>query len=298
MSALRDNGLTGEGCPAQRGVLAGQIALQGIGDVLDEVEAIGHLQGLRCPEPNPLGIGPRAIPRDDQHLGMPAQPGGEGLRRPIRQQVDDPLQIKVDEDRAVAASLAARPIIDTERPDRPGGGERGRAHEAQKRTGTDRRALDHQMPRPGFTPKVEGGTHKVVGESRRAPGEGSDQVGQALGEDLAAAPPHAADKPTHAEVQGDAITTTGEIGERALVVRVDPFRAALTEGTASVAPGGADGEMDRGALTPQTVNPHAGEGGKEEVGEHGGRALSPRGNNPWSRRLPLTEDHRDCRRTK
>jgi len=94
-------------------MLASQIALQGIGDILHEVEAIGHLQSVRCPEANPLRIRPRAIPRDDQHLGMSAQPGSEGLRRPIGQQVDDPVQIEVDENRAVAASLAACPVVDS-----------------------------------------------------------------------------------------------------------------------------------------------------------------------------------------
>ncbi len=128
------------------------------------------------------------------------------------------MQIEVDENRAVAASLAARPIIDAQRPHRRSGGEGCRAHEAQEGAGTDRRALSDQMARTGFTAEVEGGTHEVVGEPRCAPGEGSDQVGQALGENLPAAPTHAADKPAHAKMQSDPITATGEIGEGALIV--------------------------------------------------------------------------------
>ena len=58
------------------------------------------------------------------------------------------------------------------------------------------------MARPGFTPEGEGGTQEVVGESRGAPSEGSDQVGQALGEDLASARADTADKPADTQVQG------------------------------------------------------------------------------------------------
>jgi len=63
-------------------------------------------------------------------------------------------------------------------------------------------------------------------------------------------------------MQSDPITATGEIGEGALIVRVDPSGAALTERAAGDAAGGADREMDGSVLTPQAVNPYAGEGGE------------------------------------
>jgi len=181
---------------------------------------------------------------------MPAQPRRKGLRRAIRQQVDHPLRVKIDGNRAVAPPLAASPIIDTQRPDRPSGGEGCRTDKTQEGAGTDWRTLSNHMTCTGFTPKIEGGTHEVVGEPHRAPGEGSDQVGQALREDLATAPADTADKPADTQVQSDPVTGTGEIGEGALIVRVDSFGAPLTEWAAGAAPGGAEREMDRGALMP------------------------------------------------
>ena len=57
----------------------------------------------------------------DVDFGLLAQPRRHGRRRPIRQQVNDPLLLQIDEDRAVLAPCAPGPVVhaqDAYQPDR------------------------------------------------------------------------------------------------------------------------------------------------------------------------------------
>ncbi|MBV9939577.1 MAG: hypothetical protein JO150_13805 [Acidobacteriaceae bacterium] len=50
--------------------------LQGLRQILQQVEAVGHLHGLGCAVAGPFGIGTGAIARKDRHAGVFAQPSG------------------------------------------------------------------------------------------------------------------------------------------------------------------------------------------------------------------------------
>jgi hypothetical protein len=75
--------------------LEGEFAFHRLGEVANQVKAIGHLYGLRCAAPGALRVEALAVAADDGHLGMVPQPLGQRIRRTRRQQVDDlaPLQI-------------------------------------------------------------------------------------------------------------------------------------------------------------------------------------------------------------
>jgi len=92
----------------QRVVLAGEKALQGVRDILDQVEAVRHLTRLRGALPCPLGIGPRSVPADHLNLGVLRQPGGHCGRRAIRKHRDRRPCLQVHHDGPVDASLALR----------------------------------------------------------------------------------------------------------------------------------------------------------------------------------------------
>src|SRR5262249_3344022 len=70
------------------------------------------------------------VPADDLDPGMGLQPGGEGVRRALRQQVHRPAALQVAEDRAVALALLPGPVIDTQDPHRGLSGKRSTADPA------------------------------------------------------------------------------------------------------------------------------------------------------------------------
>src|SRR4051794_8011869 len=73
--------------------------------------SIRHLDGLWRPLTGSVAIGAGAIAHDDLDGRMVLQPGGQGLGRAVRQQVDDPVTLQVAQDRAVALAFAPGPVI-------------------------------------------------------------------------------------------------------------------------------------------------------------------------------------------
>jgi hypothetical protein len=76
------------------------------------VPPIRHLDRFRRTLAHTVCVGAGAVARDHRDAGMLAQPHGEGLGLTIRQQVNDPISLQVDQDGAVAVPTAPRPIID------------------------------------------------------------------------------------------------------------------------------------------------------------------------------------------
>jgi hypothetical protein len=72
------------------------------------VPAIGHLQCLRSPLPSAIGISVGSISGNDLHTWMRPQPAGQGLGLAVGQQINRATPLQVDQDRAIALSLAPR----------------------------------------------------------------------------------------------------------------------------------------------------------------------------------------------
>jgi hypothetical protein len=63
----------------QAGAVGGNALLDGLGEVLPQVEAVGDLDGVRCPGPGSVGVRAGAVPADDLDAGVGGQPVREGL---------------------------------------------------------------------------------------------------------------------------------------------------------------------------------------------------------------------------
>jgi hypothetical protein len=95
---------------------AAQLLFDRLPEVLEQVEAIGHLPGLRRALASALRVEAAAIPADDLKSRMLAQPPTSGLGRPVGQHVDDLAPFEVDHDRPVAQALLPGPVIDPDHP--------------------------------------------------------------------------------------------------------------------------------------------------------------------------------------
>ncbi len=99
--------MDGRGHPPQQ-------PLDRLAQVSQQVEAVGHLAGLRRRLGRRLRERRPAVPRDELDARVLAQPRLQRLAVPPRQQVQDPAAFEVDYDRAVALALANRPVVDAD----------------------------------------------------------------------------------------------------------------------------------------------------------------------------------------
>src|SRR5271166_3393147 len=97
---------------------AAQLLLDRLTEVLQQVEAIGHLIGLRRTLASTLRVETASIPADDLYTGMPTQPSAGGLDRAVGQHVDDLALLEVDHDRPVTTPLLPGPVINPDHPQR------------------------------------------------------------------------------------------------------------------------------------------------------------------------------------
>jgi hypothetical protein len=84
---------------------------------LDQVEAIGDLPGLRCPQPGTLGIQPVAITADDLDLRVVTQSGSDACGGAVGQHVHYPSPLQVDHDGPVALALPLGPVVIADHPE-------------------------------------------------------------------------------------------------------------------------------------------------------------------------------------
>jgi hypothetical protein len=86
--------------------------------VLDQVEAIRHLGGLRRPVLGTVGIGFRAIPRDDLHTRVGLEPLRERVALAVREQGDRLPALQIDEHRPIRVAFAHGEIVHPQHPRR------------------------------------------------------------------------------------------------------------------------------------------------------------------------------------
>jgi hypothetical protein len=88
--------------------------VEGFGEVLQQVKAIGHLDGVGGALSGPIRIGSGPIPSEHADAGMGLQPEGEGLGLTIGQEGERPPPFEIDQPSPLGLALAIRPIVDTE----------------------------------------------------------------------------------------------------------------------------------------------------------------------------------------
>lgn len=88
--------------------------LQRLGQVLEEMEPIGNLDGIRCARSSCLGIAPTAIPTDDLGMGMMLQPRDESRGLAIREQINHTAALQIHQDGAVPVPAAEGEVVDAQ----------------------------------------------------------------------------------------------------------------------------------------------------------------------------------------
>ncbi len=135
-----------------------------------------------------VGIGAGAVAADDLDAGMRPQPGGEGLRRAVGQQINRAVALEVDDDATVAPPAASAPVVDADDAWRRWHhGRVGVVDESQQRHATHANALVRRQPCARFPAKrVDDALERRAHVVRPPPVDG-DELRQPLAEDLALA---------------------------------------------------------------------------------------------------------------
>lgn len=88
------------------------LLFNGLTQVLDEVETVCDLQGLRCALTCSLRICATTISTDDFNLRVLPQPARAAFNAPIRKDINYGLPLEIDDDGSVSLRLAPAPIVD------------------------------------------------------------------------------------------------------------------------------------------------------------------------------------------
>jgi hypothetical protein len=100
--------------PPSGDVVALHDGLKRIAEVAQQMPPVRDLDSIWRSLPDAVGVDAGAVTRDDLHPRVPLQPRRQALGPAVRQQVEDPVLLQVDEDGPVAVTAPPRPIIDPE----------------------------------------------------------------------------------------------------------------------------------------------------------------------------------------
>src|SRR5215217_1068469 len=92
---------------------AAEPALDSLTHVSQQMPPVRDLDRRRRSHRDATGIFGRTVACDDLDLRALPQPTGQRSRVTIGQQVDDTMPLEVDDDRAIAAPFALRPVVNT-----------------------------------------------------------------------------------------------------------------------------------------------------------------------------------------
>ena len=82
-----------------------------VSEVLQEMEAVGHLYGARCRSSCGLGVLAATVPAHYLHPRVLREPLGERVRASVRQNVHQFATFEIHQDRPVAASPAESEVV-------------------------------------------------------------------------------------------------------------------------------------------------------------------------------------------
>ncbi len=219
----------GGGGLRQQWAFAGQDTFERLADVRQEVEPIRHLDRVGRALARAIGVGAAPIAGYHRDTRMGAQPRRDGVGRPIPQQVDHLMPFEVDEDRPVGLAAFVGPVIDAQDPRSGFVGSGVGADQARDRRTAPFEPAPLREPRARraarFQAEVLQGHPLRIGPSR----PGADDVWEPLAKDASGAATVDATKPTGLEAQADRPTAPRKIGQRAVVMAVDPRRLSMTQ---------------------------------------------------------------------
>ena len=213
---------------------------------------IRSLSGLWRSQPDTLGVGTGAIAGDDFDLRMGCQPSGNGFGLAIRQQLDGPVAFEIDDDGAVAAAAAPRPVVNA---DDPSGWWRrsvGGADQPQQRVAADRHGQTLGQTRARLAAHAEADVALDLGESHGPAHPRRHHAGQAFGKDAARTFRSRTPETADLQMQIDHAALPGQIAKAAQIAAVQTLRDASARGADAARGGrpGEDGNTIRGGRDP------------------------------------------------
>jgi hypothetical protein len=178
----RDARLGLGGFAAQAGAVPGGGSFDCVGEVVQQVPAVGDLDGERGAAGGALGVAAAAVAADHLDTGMGVQPGSEGVRGPPGKHVDRAPGLDVHQHGAVDVAAAQGEIIDAQHP-RGGGRRLGQGAEQPQQRGPAGRA-GQPAAQPGSGPAAQGQRDRAqrLAQAGGAPGVAAGQAGDLLGE--------------------------------------------------------------------------------------------------------------------
>ena len=87
--------------------MAFEQALEGLTHVLEQMKAVGDLDGIWRPAARAFGILRRPVAADHLHAWMLLEPLGKGVSRALRKQIDWLMLLKIDQDGPVDLPFAS-----------------------------------------------------------------------------------------------------------------------------------------------------------------------------------------------
>jgi hypothetical protein len=139
--------------------------LDGFAEVFDQMKPIHDLHGLRCPLTDALCIEGTPVSTDHGDRGMLCQPGRHALYRALRQQVQDPMILEIDQDGPIAVAAPPGPLVHAD--DVQGGdvGCRSRPHQSQQGVGAAAPSQPGHEPRTGCPAEGDAISEEELGEA-------------------------------------------------------------------------------------------------------------------------------------
>jgi hypothetical protein len=214
-------GLGRLGCGfAQAGAVGQHDALDRLTQVGPQMPSVSYLDRFRSASARALGVGPRAVPANDLHPGMVAQPVGQHLRRALLDQINRAVGEDVDQDGAIGLTTADREIVDAEHlniTDRRVG---QRADQPQQTVPTGRHAQHHGQTRTGPPGQRQPDRLQHSPQQTRTPSVLASQTRNLLDERPPSAVGVATEKPAHAQLDYHRPRTDRGIGQPASIAAV------------------------------------------------------------------------------
>ncbi|MEV4039514.1 hypothetical protein AB0K69_41870 [Streptomyces umbrinus] len=175
---------------------------------------------------------------------MSAQPGGEGVRGPVREDVDGAVGVHVDEDRRVGTAAAHGELVDTQASDRLRLRDGQCAKEAERGVLADSDGQASAQTDAGTSAQKQGDARELGGEGIRAACLSTRQVRDLLGEHPTLTTVVAAHETTCPQIESHLTAGNGTVRQTPLVVAVHTRGSPSTPRTGSRPHRGPHGKTD------------------------------------------------------
>src|SRR5262245_27836264 len=206
-----------------------QQLLHRVAQILYYVPAIGDMDCVWCTRSTARRVDFPTREADHLDTWMCLKPGCKGLFCTLRQQIDHPMLLQIDQDGAHALATAKRPVIHTQDP-RRGRGWRGMATEQrQERVRTDSNPPSRTLTCACLTSKRKTCFEELSTEAISAPCVGQDHSTQALSEDFPDTARIEAEEPSDVQAQLHTRWCPRQISKLPNVATLDAPRGLVTE---------------------------------------------------------------------